>query len=74
MQPLGLLRSINMANEAPENDVQVTWLGHSTVLMAIDGKRFLADPVWYQRVSPFTQLGPKRFFDVPLSRFRIAAA
>lgn len=52
--------------EAPEDDAQVTWLGHSTVLMAINGKRFLTDLVWYQRVSPFTQIGPKRFFDVPV--------
>jgi L-ascorbate metabolism protein UlaG (beta-lactamase superfamily) len=51
----------------PQQDVQVTWLGHSTVLLSIDGKRFLTDPVWYQRVSPFTGLGPKRFFQVPVS-------
>jgi L-ascorbate metabolism protein UlaG (beta-lactamase superfamily) len=61
--------SINMQalEEAPPNDVQVTWLGHSTVLIAIDGKRILTDPVWYQRVSPFTHAGPKRFFEVPVS-------
>jgi L-ascorbate metabolism protein UlaG (beta-lactamase superfamily) len=53
-------------NIAPENEVLVTWLGHSTVLFSIDGKRFLADPVWYRRASPFTRLGPKRFFEVPL--------
>lgn len=48
------------------NDVHLTWLGHSTMLMAVDGKRFLTDPVWYQRVSPFTRVGPKRFFQVPV--------
>ena len=52
---------------APQHDVQVTWLGHSTVLLTIQGKRFLTDPVWYSRVSPFTRFGPKRFFDVPLA-------
>ena len=54
-------------NKIPEQGLQVTWLGHSTVLLDIDGKRFLTDPVWYERVSPFTRLGPKRFFDVPVS-------
>lgn len=49
------------------NEAHVTWLGHSTVLFAVDGKRFLTDPVWYGRVSPFTGIGPKRFFDVPVS-------
>jgi L-ascorbate metabolism protein UlaG (beta-lactamase superfamily) len=53
--------------QMPQNDVQVTWLGHSTVLLTLDGKRFLTDPVWYQRVSPFTRFGPKRFFQVPVS-------
>lgn len=47
--------------------LRITWLGHSTTLIEVDGKRFLTDPVWYQRVSPFTWLGPKRFFDVPVS-------
>ena len=52
--------------KADTNDVFITWLGHSTVLFTIEGKRFLTDPVWYQRVSPFTKFGPKRFFDVPV--------
>lgn len=50
-----------------DDDVHVTWLGHSTVFFVIDGKRFLIDPVWCQRVSPFMHVGPKRFFDVPVS-------
>jgi L-ascorbate metabolism protein UlaG (beta-lactamase superfamily) len=43
----------------------VTWMGHSTVLIEIDGKRFLTDPVWSERVSPIPFMGPKRFFDPP---------
>jgi L-ascorbate metabolism protein UlaG (beta-lactamase superfamily) len=56
-----------LLHEAQLDDVHVTWLGHSTTLLAIDGKRFLTDPVWYRRVSPFTHLGPERFFDAPVS-------
>jgi L-ascorbate metabolism protein UlaG (beta-lactamase superfamily) len=48
------------------DELQVTWLGHSSNLLEIDGKRFLTDPLWYQRASPFTAIGPKRFFDNPL--------
>jgi L-ascorbate metabolism protein UlaG (beta-lactamase superfamily) len=40
----------------------VTWLGHSTVLLEIDGHRFLTDPVWSQRVGPTDFVGPKRWF------------
>jgi N-acyl-phosphatidylethanolamine-hydrolysing phospholipase D len=38
-----------------------TWLGHSTVLLELAGKRILTDPVWSQRVSPLSWAGPKRW-------------
>lgn len=45
--------------------LRVTWLGHSTVLLEIDGVRLLTDPVFGERVSPFSFIGPKRFHPVP---------
>jgi L-ascorbate metabolism protein UlaG (beta-lactamase superfamily) len=50
----------------PASGLRVTWLGHSTLLLEIDGRRVLVDPVWGERASPFTFLGPKRFFAPPL--------
>ncbi|HEY1116010.1 MAG TPA: MBL fold metallo-hydrolase [Chitinophagaceae bacterium] len=50
----------------PADRLRVTWLGHSSLLLEIDGKRFLTDPVWYQRASPFTRMGPRRFFENPV--------
>ena len=51
----------------PASGLRVTWLGHSSLLIEIDGTRILTDPVWSERVS-FTQLfGPKRFFQPPIS-------
>ena len=41
--------------------VQVCWLGHSTLLIEIDGKVILTDPVFSQRVSPFQLIGTKAF-------------
>src|SRR5687768_10005647 len=52
--------------DAPASGLRVTWLGHSTLLLEIDGKRVLIDPVWGERASPFTFAGPKRFFAPPL--------
>ena len=46
--------------------LRVTWLGHSTVLLEIDGFRVLTDPVWGQRASPLGFAGPKRFHEVPV--------
>ena len=51
---------------APESGLRATWLGHSTVLIEIDGARVLTDPVWGTRASPFRLVGPKRFQPMPL--------
>jgi L-ascorbate metabolism protein UlaG (beta-lactamase superfamily) len=51
----------------PQSGLRATWLGHSTVLLEIDGVRVLTDPVWGARASPFRFLGPKRFQPVPVS-------
>ncbi len=41
----------------------VTWFGHSTVLLNLDGKLLLTDPVFNNRPGPIRGLGPtKRFF------------
>jgi L-ascorbate metabolism protein UlaG (beta-lactamase superfamily) len=45
--------------------LRITWLGHSTLLLEIDGVRVLTDPVFGERASPFSFAGPKRFHAVP---------
>ncbi|MER8029269.1 MBL fold metallo-hydrolase [Streptomyces bauhiniae] len=50
----------------PVSGLRVTWLGHSSVLVEIDGRRVLFDPVWGERCSPFPFAGPKRLHPVPL--------
>ncbi|MFJ8922196.1 L-ascorbate metabolism protein UlaG, beta-lactamase superfamily [Streptomyces sp. LamerLS-316] len=50
----------------PSTGLRVTWLGHSSVLVEIDGRRVLFDPVWGERCSPFAFAGPKRLHPVPL--------
>jgi len=44
----------------------VTWFGHSSVLVEIDGHRVLADPVWGERVSPSRTVGPSRLHPAPV--------
>ncbi len=53
--------------EKPATGLRVTWLGHSSVLLEIDGKTILFDPVFSERASPFSFIGPKRFHPTPLS-------
>jgi len=43
------------------SEVSFTWFGHSSILLKINGKVLLIDPVFSERVSMFPFLGPKRF-------------
>jgi L-ascorbate metabolism protein UlaG (beta-lactamase superfamily) len=46
----------------PQSGLRVTWFGHSSSLVEIDGVTILIDPVWDERAAPTTWAGPKRFF------------
>lgn len=46
-------------------DLAVTWYGHATTLIEVDGYRILTDPVWSERVSPSAMVGPARMHPVP---------
>ncbi len=50
----------------PPGGVRATWLGHSTVLLELDGFRVLTDPIWGERASPSTLAGPRRFHPPPV--------
>src|SRR5271167_3206855 len=68
--PAGPLPSTNPLDEwrtPPASGLRATWLGHSTVLIEIDGYRVLTDPVWGPRASPSRLIGPKRFQPVPIA-------
>jgi L-ascorbate metabolism protein UlaG (beta-lactamase superfamily) len=46
--------------------LRITLIGHSSLLIEIDNTRILTDPVWSDRVSFLSFMGPKRFFKPPL--------
>jgi len=50
----------------PPTGLRVTWLGHSTLVIEIDGARFLTDPVFGPRASPLSWLGPQRWYAPPI--------
>ena len=39
----------------------LTWVGHSTFLIQIGGRNILTDPVWGERASPVSWMGPRRW-------------
>lgn len=44
-----------------QGEARVTWVGHATHLVQLPGLNLLTDPVWSERASPWTWMGPKRF-------------
>ncbi|HYH26041.1 MAG TPA: MBL fold metallo-hydrolase [Blastococcus sp.] len=47
------------------DELAVTWFGHASALLEIDGQRVLFDPVWGHRVSPSPIIGPTRLHEPP---------
>jgi L-ascorbate metabolism protein UlaG (beta-lactamase superfamily) len=64
--PLPSMDPLSTWTKPAGTGLRATWLGHSTVLIEIDGLRVLTDPVWGPRASPSRLLGPKRFQPVPV--------
>lgn len=54
----------------PGSGLRITWFGHSTTLIELDGVRLLTDPVFSERASPYSFVGPKRWFEplIPLDK------
>ncbi|GAB3514785.1 MBL fold metallo-hydrolase [Phytohabitans suffuscus] len=51
---------------APAEGLHLTWYGHASTLVEIDGRRVLFDPVWSKRCSPFPFAGPRRLHPPPV--------
>lgn len=65
--PLPIDRPHDAWRTQVSSGLRVTWLGHSTVLLEMDGFTVLTDPVFGERASPVKFAGPKRFHPMPAS-------
>ena len=54
--------------QAVAENPSITWIGHSTMLVRMDGVTFLTDPIFSERASPISFAGPSRLVEpgVPL--------
>ncbi|MFG6416018.1 MBL fold metallo-hydrolase [Roseateles sp. DC23W] len=48
------------ANTGPTQQPAVTWVGHATVVAQLGGLNLLTDPIFSERASPFSFVGPRR--------------
>jgi len=51
----------------PATGLRITWLGHASLLIELDGARILTDPIWSERASPIRWLGPRRWYPPPIA-------
>lgn len=61
------LKMLSRAELDSSNEDAIYRLGHSTILMRLNGQYVLADPVFSERASPVQWAGPKRFHPTPIS-------
>ena len=57
---------VSAAREPAADGLHVSWFGHATALVELDGVRVLCDPVWSERCSPSQHVGPRRLHAVPV--------
>jgi L-ascorbate metabolism protein UlaG (beta-lactamase superfamily) len=43
-----------------DGELRVTYVNHATTLLQFDGHNVLTDPIWSERASPFSFIGPRR--------------
>jgi L-ascorbate metabolism protein UlaG (beta-lactamase superfamily) len=51
---------------ASAGELNVIWYGHASVLVEIEGRRVLIDPIWSDRCSPSRLFGPRRVHPPPV--------
>lgn len=53
--------------DRPSSALRVTWFGHSSLLIEVDERRILVDPMWGDYASPGRIFGVKRFYTPPIA-------
>ena len=56
----GAAPRVEFDREAMMHNPSITWIGHSTMLVRLDGVTFLTDPIFSERASPLSFAGPRR--------------
>jgi len=67
--PAATLPSVSRAaadfNPGAGSGLQLTWIGHSTVLVEMDGLKFITDPVFSRQITSSPVMAPRRFQGKP---------
>jgi L-ascorbate metabolism protein UlaG (beta-lactamase superfamily) len=68
-KPAGMIPVLRPRPAPPvgPDELHVTWYGHASALVEIEGARVLVDPVWSERCSPSRLAGPRRLHPMPIA-------
>lgn len=58
---LAITPALPPPSRVDDGSVRMTFINHATVLIQVDGLNLLTDPIWSERASPLSWLGPRRF-------------
>lgn len=64
-KPKRAIPVVSPRTDRPVDGLHITWYGHASSLVEIEGRRVLLDPVWARRASPSRLVGPRRMHEVP---------
>jgi L-ascorbate metabolism protein UlaG (beta-lactamase superfamily) len=64
-RPAGPVPLVTAPTAATTSGLHITWYGHSSTLVEMEGARVLLDPVWGDRASPSSLIGPRRMHEPP---------
>lgn len=57
----------NPKKKVRKESPMVTWINHCSFLIHVDGLHMLTDPIWSERCSPLSFLGPRRRHEPPIA-------
>jgi len=61
-EPANILQSVKVdLKNIDREEPTITWFGHSSYMLTLNGKVILIDPVFSERASPFQWMGSKAF-------------
>lgn len=64
--PVNRLNIAEVKQITKEDEIRVTWLGHASVLVQLDGINVLTDPVFSERLTPaYVPVGMRRYRSCP---------
>ena len=53
------------------DNLRITWINHATVLIQLNNVNILTDPMWSERASPLSWIGPKRLAPPPIKIYNL---